>query len=91
MISEQNNTICFKSYGNERGNHEIVRVIVLFSESGAYNRAVLTLKVMSSEVVLTIELVLTIKRSYNRARTVIYDILRFHFPIATCIRYRYVY
>ena len=42
-----------------------------FPESGAYFRAVLTLKVMSSEVVLTIELVLTFERSYNRARTVV--------------------
>ena len=43
---------------------------LIFAESGAYNQAVLTLKVMGFEVVLTIELVLTIARSYNRARTV---------------------
>ena len=57
-------------FGIEKGN-EFERVFLNFSESGAYNRAVLTLKVMGFEVVLTIELVLTIARSYNRARTVI--------------------
>ena len=40
-----------------------------FSESGAYNRG-LTLKVMISEVVLTIGVVLTFERAYYRARTV---------------------
>ena len=58
-------------FGIEKGNHEFEGVLLNFSESGAYNRAVLTLKVMGFEVVLTIELVLTIARSYNRARTVI--------------------
>ena len=43
---------------------------MVFPESDAYFRAVLTLKDMRSEVMLTIVVVLTFERSYNQARTV---------------------
>ena len=63
-------------FGMDKGNYEFERVFLNFSESGAYNRAVLTLKVMGFEVVLTIEVMLTIERSYNRVRTVVLVVFR---------------
>ena len=70
MNWKQNDAILFNLFYNEIENYKSITAFIPFYKSGAYFRAVLTLKVMTSEVVLTIEMVLTFERSYIRARTV---------------------